>query len=256
MILLMIKIKTKEMKTFKTIIALFALIAFSISANAQFQLIKDYDEASAGYLEISYRQDVAGNVQAHSKGFGLEFGFNVGKFMNEKMNLNPYGGIGFGWGAKTKNDFLLDFNRYGENTEDAIIDNFRKSGYSGEDGGKSVNFTYGILFRAPSKYSPILTLYGKSQMTSVKHANSIYVNESGSDVGIWRSGRGVGLRIPVNGNLYFGVYYDSYNLRKAKTQKNPGTRIEDAVSEEFFDKNGKRENVVGFRIGANTMVFR
>lgn len=240
----------------KRTIIITIILFLSVTGFSQFQVFSDYEEAAFGYFELSYRQDISGNIQAHSKGFGLECGINVAKGINEKMNLVPYGGIGFGWGAKSRNDFLIDFNRYGVYTEDGIIEDMRKIGLNDKDGGKSVYFNYGLLFKAPTKYSPVLALYGKFQMTSVGHSNSMYVNESGSDVGYTRSGRGIELRIPIQRNFYFGMYYDSFNFKNAKTQKNPGTRIEDCVTQEYFDKNGNRENVVGFRIGINSLMLK
>lgn len=236
------------------------IIVFSISTAsfAQFQFFKEYSEASYGYFELSYRNDISGNFQAHSKGFGFEFGFNVAKGINKKMNIVPYGGIGFGWGAQTKNDFLVDFNRYAiyMDKHDGIIYSMREEGFSGDDGGKSVYFNYGLLFKAPTKYSPALTLCGKTAKTSVAHSNSAYINQAGNDVGYWKHGFGAGLRIPINRVFYIGAYYDSFNFKKAITDANPGTRMHECLTEGFFNKNGNRENVFGIRVGIQSLMLQ
>lgn len=250
--------KSNKPLTMKKIGLLILVISISTASFAQFQLFKEYSEATIGYFEFSYRNDISGNFQAHSKYVGFEFGFNVAKGINEKMNIVPFGGIGFGWGAQTKNDFLVDFNRYGVfmDKHDGIIHSMREEGFSGDDGGKSVCFNYGLLFKAPTKYSPMLTLYGKTLKTSVGHSNSVYINEAGSDVGYWRNGIGAGLRIPINRLFYVGAYFDSFNFRKGITDANPGTRMHECLTEDFFDKNGNRENVFGIRFGIQGLMLQ
>lgn len=236
-----------------------AIISFlGICVHAQVLFFTDYSEAQLVYFECSFRQDISGNMQAHSKGGGFEIGINIAEKINNRMSLVPYVGMAFTAGAETRNEFLIDFNRYyNENAKnDAVIDNFKNYGYSGgDDSGNTVHLSTGLLFRPPGKFSPTITLYGKIMFTSMDLPASSGWSDYESGSNISKLGMGGEFRFPISRSFYAGIYYDLNNFRKAKTTSPVGEdNMEDYVDEALFEKYGNREKIFGFKIGYNFLL--
>jgi hypothetical protein len=219
-------------------------------------------ESNYFYADISYRQELYGNILSNGKGIGGALGFNFFKFINDAITIAPFCDLSWYWDKSFSKDFVSDLNTHG----------FSFSYFNSEESQKSIDsmmagrvetsldFNYGIFFRGLNQYIPPIKLYGifyqallfkeHNEPTGFVyqeglHNHTIECNGFGIEVFLFK-----GFFLGGNVQLNFGYLSCSLDFLNFKNASLGGNTVFDFVDDEFKRKYGTAFRI-GFKIGIN-----
>jgi hypothetical protein len=116
-------------------------------------------------MDVNERMRISPNVLNSGKGIGLELGFNPGYFFNRHLLLGVFGGIAMrdilyntGFKSSYRNDFNQAFNGSGFHGNDSLVVN-QVASYINTGSFHDQEIYYGIIFRLPYKWAPVVKVY-------------------------------------------------------------------------------------------------
>jgi hypothetical protein len=146
---------------------------------------KPQNQSSLIIANFNYRGNLNKRMLSSGHGFGAELGFNFGYFISQKLLLGAFGG----WATRDilwntsfnrgyLNEFNTSFNGSSLNGNDSIVVNkmaslFNQGGYFHDR-----SFYWGLIFRLPFRYAPIVKVYRGYVSSSYKSssANRVILN--------------------------------------------------------------------------------
>ena len=257
-----------------------------------------YPDGSSGYLygDLGFKTDILGGIAGFGMGLDLEFGFNPGRFIGEGWIISPFIGIAPMFGADYSPEFKTAINSYYQISSDYAALKAKEAAsepmteeeereLERYDYGNNLfnimktgklygafSFYYGIAFRLPLKWMPVLKTYMIYSFANITSSSSGFQEVStGADTGgshsIHRWGFGGELvffrgytlaSYPDAGQFNLcslSVYCEIFDLYNSDfgdfSNRYPGKAyFRDYVSADYF-KAYPYEIKIGMRIGFN-----
>lgn len=124
-----------------------------------------HNQSSLFIGSINERMRVSHNVLNSGKGLGLEAGINPAWFFNSRLTLGVFAGVAMRdvfYNTKFSDAYINDFNRSFNGTglqgNDSLVAN-QYARLIGKAGFHDREVYYGIVFRLPYKWAPVVKLY-------------------------------------------------------------------------------------------------
>jgi hypothetical protein len=120
------------------------------------------------YWNITYYQELYGNVMRSGKGFTIGVGFNPAWFKNKRLTIAPYMDASISFGGKFTDQFIKDFNEYlnyDPNISDTVlrgaVNSIKEGNFCGTQyfQGFSGKMKFGLLLKTPYRFVPPLKTY-------------------------------------------------------------------------------------------------
>jgi len=126
---------------------------------------KPQNQASLFIADFNQRMRVSHNPLNSGKGLGLEVGFNPAYFFNRRLLLGVFGGIAMRdvfyntkFSSSYRNDFNQSFNSTGFQGNDSLVAN-KFASIINDGSFHDQELYYGIIFRLPYAWAPVVKLY-------------------------------------------------------------------------------------------------
>lgn len=166
----------------KVLFAALGIIFFLINPALAYRMNNDEKVAGSLYVDFGLKYEMLGNITSKGKGFGIDFGFNLGKIFKKDLVVAPYCGLSTLWGNEYASSFLSDLNnKYEEpviggtaNTNNNSLDIARDRIYSIREGAIKgcIQYYYGVLLKYPHKYCPPIKLYMLADSVGIRSTST------------------------------------------------------------------------------------